>query len=294
MESNIHKAGFVSIIGLPNAGKSTLLNELMGEKMSIVTEKAQTTRHRIFGIYNEPDVQIVFSDTPGILEPQYGLQEKMMDQMNEVFSDSDAFLYIVDINDPKALPEDISKKLNASGKPLLIALNKIDTSSPDGLTDKVQELHESFPHAEILPISALHHSNTDLILPKLKSWMEENPPFYDKDAFTNKPSRFFVNEIIREKILKNYQKEIPYSVEVVTESFKEQGDSIEIESVIYTERESQKGILLGHKGMRLSKVRNQSRKEMERFFGKDINLNLFIKIEKDWRKNDNQLKRFGY
>lgn len=289
-----HKAGFVNIVGKPNAGKSTLLNQLMGEKLAIVTRKAQTTRHRIFGIYNEEDLQIVFSDTPGVLEPKYELQEKMMDFVKDSLQDADAFLFIVDITDKTEPSEFLIDKLNKIPVPVLILINKIDASNQQDLEAVIEFWHQQIPKAEILPISALEGVNTQLILPKLKSLMPENPPYYDKDQFTDKPERFFVNEAIREKILLNYEKEIPYSVEVVTELFKEQEGIIFIDSIIYVERDTQKGILIGHKGEAIKKVGTQARLDLEKFFNKKIHLNLFVKVKKDWRKNERDLKNFGY
>ncbi len=290
----MHKAGFVNIVGKPNAGKSTLLNALMGEKLAIVTQKAQTTRHRIFGIYNEEDLQIVFSDTPGVLDPKYGLQERMMEFVKDSLQDADVFLFIVDILDRTEPFEYLVEKLNKIPVPVLILVNKIDESNQEDL-EKVMELwHERIPKAEILPISALKGFNTDIILPKLKSLLPENPPYYDKDQYTDKPERFFVNEAIREKILLNYEKEIPYSVEVVTEMFKEKEGIIFIDSIIYVERDTQKGIIIGHKGDAIKKVGTEARIDLEKFFSKKIHLNLFVKVKKDWRKNDRDLKNFGY
>ena len=291
---NTHKAGFVNIVGKPNAGKSTLLNQLMGEKLAIVTQKAQTTRHRIFGIYNEDDLQIVFSDTPGVLDPKYGLQEKMMDFVKDSLQDADVFLFIVDINDKAEPNEFLVEKLNKIPVPVLILINKIDASNQQDMEAVIDFWHNKIPKAEILPISALEGANTDLILPKLKSLLPENPPYYDKDQYTDKPERFFVNEAIREKILLNYEKEIPYSVEVVTEQFKEKEGIIFIDSIIYVERDTQKGIIIGHKGDAIKKVGTQAREDLEKFFAKKIHLNLFVKVKKDWRKNDRDLKNFGY
>lgn len=289
-----HKAGFVNIVGKPNAGKSTLLNQLMGEKLAIVTQKAQTTRHRIFGIYNEEDLQIVFSDTPGVLDPKYGLQEKMMDFVKDSLQDADVFLFIIDITDPSEPSEFLIEKLNKIPVPVLILINKIDASNQENLEKVIDFWHGKIPKAEILPISALEGVNTELILPKLKSLLPENPPYYDKDQFTDKSERFFVNEAIREKILLNYEKEIPYSVEVVTEMFKEKEGIIFIDSIIYVERETQKGIIIGHKGEAIKKVGTQAREDLEKFFTKKIHLNLFVKVKRDWRKNERDLKNFGY
>ena len=290
----MHRAGFVNIVGKPNAGKSTLLNQLMGEKLAIVTQKAQTTRHRIFGIYNEDDLQIVFSDPPGVLDPKYGLQEKMMDFVKESLQDADVFLFIVDAMDKEEPSEFLIDKLNKIPVPVLLLLNKVDLSNQAELEAKVEYWHNKIPKAEILPVSALKAYNTEYILPKLKSLLPENPPYYDKDQFTDKSERFFVNECIREKILLNYDKEIPYSVEVVTEIFKEKEGVILIDSIIYVERDSQKGIIIGHKGDAIKKVGTEARVDLEKFFGKKIHLNLFVKVKKDWRKNERDLKNFGY
>ena len=290
----MHKAGFVNIVGKPNAGKSTLLNQLMGEKLAIVTQKAQTTRHRIFGIYNEEDVQIVFSDTPGVLDPKYEHQEKMMDFVKESLQDADIFLFIVDILDKSQPSEFLLEKLNKIPIPVLLLINKIDKSNQKDVEECVEYWHKLIPKAEILPISALNAYNTEYILPKLKSLLPENPPYYDKEQFTDKSERFFVNETVREKILLNYDKEIPYSVEVVTELFKEKEGIIFIDSIIYVERDTQKGILIGHKGDDIKKVGTEARLDLEKFFGKKIHLNLFVKVKKDWRKNERDLKNFGY
>ena len=290
----MHKAGFVNIVGKPNAGKSTLLNQLMGEKLAIVTQKAQTTRHRIFGIYNEEDVQIVFSDTPGVLDPKYELQEKMMGFVKESLQDADVFLFIVDISDKSEPSEFLIEKLNKIPIPVLLLINKIDKSNQKEMEAAVEHWHNLLPKAEILPISALNAYNTEYILPKLKSLLPENPPYYDKDQFTDKSERFFVNETVREKILLNYEKEIPYSVEVVTELFKEKEGIIFIDSIIYVERETQKGILIGHKGEAIKKIGTEARLDLEKFFAKKIHLNLFVKVKKDWRKNEKDLKNFGY
>lgn len=291
---NTHKAGFVNIVGKPNAGKSTLLNQLMGEKLAIVTQKAQTTRHRIFGIYNEDDLQIVFSDTPGVLDPKYGLQEKMMEFVKDSLQDADVFLFIVDASDKSEPNEFLVEKLNKIPVPVLILVNKIDLSNQEELEKIMEFWHEKIPKAEILPISALNGFNTHVILSKLKSLLPENPPYYEKDQYTDKSERFFVNEAIREKILLNYEKEIPYSVEVVTEQFKEKEGIIFIDSIIYVERDTQKGIIIGHKGEAIKKVGTEARIDLEKFFAKKIHLNLFVKVKKDWRKNERDLKNFGY
>ncbi|TWP30836.1 GTPase Era [Apibacter muscae] len=290
------KSGFVNIIGKPNVGKSTLINLLMGEKLSIVTSKAQTTRHRIFGIWNDANVQIIFSDTPGIIQkPAYELQEKMNEFVKDSFHDADILLYLTELRDEKNPSEYLLNKINSSKVPILVLLNKVDNSKDsEQISQAVEILHEQIPTAEILPISALHSLNTDLIIPKIISLLPESPPYYDKDQFTTLSERFFVNECIREKILLHYKKEIPYSVEVVTESFKEEDNMIRIESVIYVERETQKGILIGHKGEKIQKVGIEARLDLEKFFDSRIFLNLFVKVKKDWRSNDKDLKAFGY
>jgi len=290
----MHKSGFVSIVGKPNVGKSTILNKLIGEKLAIVTRKAQTTRHRIFGIYNDKDLQIVFSDTPGILEPKYALQEKMMNFVKESLQDADVFLFIIDITDDENYSKFLIDKLNKIPTPVIILINKIDLSEQKKLEQTIEKWHKLIQKAEILPISAIKDHNIEFILPKLKSLLPENPPYYDKDQLTDKSERFFVNENIREKILLNYEKEIPYSVEVVTEYFKEENNIIFIDSIIYTERETQKGILIGHKGESLKKVGTEARMDLEKFFNKKIHLKLFVKVKKDWRKREKDLKNFGY
>ncbi len=291
-----HKSGFVSIVGKPNVGKSTLMNHLMGEKLSIVTSKAQTTRHRVFGIWNDEHAQIIFSDTPGIiLNPAYELQEKMNDFVKESFKDADIILFLTEFGDEKNPSEFLLKKLDSLTIPVIVLLNKIDKSKePQHISESVEFWHKQLPKAEILPVSALHNLNTELILPKILELLPESPPYYDKEQFTTLSERFFVNETIREKILLNYQKEIPYSVEVVTESFKEEETIIRIESVIYVERTTQKGILIGHKGQKIQKVGTEARLDLEKFFNKKIYLNLFVKVRKDWRSNERDLKNFGY
>lgn len=291
-----HKSGFVNIVGKPNVGKSTLMNELMGEKLSIVTSKAQTTRHRIFGIWSDEDTQIVFSDTPGIImKPIYELHSKMNDFVKEAFQDADIIIYITEFGEEKYLSEYLIKKLNAVKIPVLVLINKIDKSQElHSITKGVDFWHSLLPNAEILPVSALYKLNTELILPKIRELLPEAPAYYDKELFTTLSERFFVNETIREKILLNYQKEIPYSVEVVTESFKDEENIIRIESIIYVERNTQKGIIIGHKGEKIKKVGTQARIDLENFFNKKIYLNLFVKVKKDWRSNEQDLKKFGY
>ncbi|MDR1877554.1 MAG: GTPase Era [Flavobacteriaceae bacterium] len=291
-----HKSGFVSIVGKPNVGKSTLMNQLMGEKLSIVTSKAQTTRHRIFGIWNDENTQVIFSDTPGIIhKPAYELQEKMNDFVKESFEDADVILFLAEFGDEKNSDEFLLKKLNSVKVPVVIILNKIDKSQDARhISESVEFWHKQLPNAEILPVSALHSLNTDLILPKIRDLLPEASPYYDKEQLTTLSERFFVNETIREKILLNYQKEVPYAVEVVTESFKEEDNIIRIESVIYVERNTQKGILIGHKGKKIQKVGTEARLDLEEFFSKKIFLALFVKVKKDWRSNERDLKNFGY
>ncbi|WP_128330125.1 GTPase Era [Apibacter sp. HY039] len=291
-----HKSGFVSIVGKPNVGKSTLMNQLMGEKLSIVTSKAQTTRHRVFGIWNDEDTQIIFSDTPGVIQkPAYELQEKMNDFVKESFEDADVILFITELGDEKNPSEYLIKKLSGAKVPVIVLLNKVDKSKePQQISDSVEFWHAQLPEAEILPVSALHGLNTELVLPRIKELVPSAPPYYDKEQLTTLSERFFVNETIREKILLNYQKEIPYSVEVVTESFKVDDSLIRIESVIFVERNTQKGILVGHKGQKIQKVGTEARLDLEKFFDKRIYLNLFVKVKKDWRSNERDLKNFGY
>ena len=290
----MHKAGFVNIIGCPNVGKSTLLNALVGQKLSIITSKAQTTRHRIMGIVNENDYQIIFSDTPGILKPNYKLHEKMMRFVADAMEDADIFLLITDIFEDIALEESYIQKLQKVTQPILLLINKIDLADEPKLHAKVAEWTAKLPNAEIVPISALLNVNVSMVMKRILDLLPEHAPFYDKEQLTDKPERFFVSEIIREKILMNYQKEIPYSTEVVVESFKEDEKIIRIEAVIYVERDSQKGIIIGHKGEAIKKVGTQARADAEIFFGKHIHLELFVKVDKDWRTNENRLKRFGY
>jgi GTP-binding protein Era len=290
----MHKAGFVNIIGCPNVGKSTLLNALVGQKLSIITSKAQTTRHRIMGIVSENDYQIIFSDTPGILKPNYKLHEKMMRFVADAMEDADVFLLITDIFEDIALEESYIQKLQKVTQPILLLINKIDLADEPKLHAKVAEWTTKLPNAEIVPISALLNVNVSMVMKRILDLLPEHAPFYDKDQLTDKPERFFVSEIIREKILMNYQKEIPYSTEVVVESFKEDEKIIRIEAVIYVERDSQKGIIIGHKGEAIKKVGTQARADAETFFGKHIHLELFVKVDKDWRTNENRLKRFGY
>jgi len=289
-----HKAGFVNIIGNPNVGKSTLMNVLIGEKLSIITSKAQTTRHRILGIVNGDDYQAVFSDTPGIINPAYELQESMMDFVKTAFEDADVLIYMVETGEKDLKNEAFFNKIKQVKIPVLLLLNKIDQSSQDLLEQQVAYWKETVPNAEIHPISALENFNIPTVMKRIVELLPESPPFYPKDQLTDKPERFFVNEKIREKILMHYKKEIPYSVEIETEEFKEEAKIIRIRSVIMVERDTQKGIIIGHKGAALKRVGTEARKDLERFFGKKIFMDLYVKVNKNWRSSNSQLKRFGY
>ncbi|UJH66411.1 GTPase Era [Allomuricauda sp. SCSIO 65647] len=290
----VHKSGFVNIIGNPNVGKSTLMNAFVGEKLSIITSKAQTTRHRIFGIVNGDDFQVVFSDTPGIIKPAYELQTSMMDFVKSAFEDADVLLYMVEIGEKGLKDENFFKKIQQSKIPVLLLLNKIDTADQELLEEQVPYWQELLPRAEIHPISALENFNVKEVFDRILELLPEGPAYYPKDQLTDKPERFFVNETIREKILLNYKKEIPYAVEVETEEFLEDKDIIRIRSVIMVERNTQKGIIIGHKGSALKKVGIEARKDLEKFFGKQVHIELYVKVNKNWRSNPNQLKRFGY
>jgi GTP-binding protein Era len=290
----MHKAGFVNIIGCPNVGKSTLLNALVGERLSIITSKAQTTRHRIMGIVSGNDYQIVFSDTPGIIKPNYKLQEKMMQFVITAFSDADLFLLITDIFEDIQLEESYLQKLQKAKTPILLLINKVDIATQEKLEQKVMEWKEKLPQAEIIAISALQKFNLDKVMERIIDLLPPGEAFYGKDEFTDKPERFFVSEIIREKILLNYKKEIPYSVEVIVNSFKEEENIIRIQANIMVERDSQKGIIIGNKGQALKKVGIEARKDLEAFFQKQIYIELFVKVDKDWRSSDSRLKNFGY
>ncbi len=289
-----HKAGFVNIIGNPNVGKSTLMNAFVGEKLSIITSKAQTTRHRILGIVNGDDFQLILSDTPGIIKPAYELQASMMDFVKSAFEDADLLIYMVEIGEKELKDEAFFNKIKNSKIPVLLLLNKIDTSSQEVLEAQIQLWASKLPEVEIHAISALTNFNVKEVFNRIIELLPESPAFYPKDQLTDKPERFFVNETIREKILLNYKKEIPYAVEVETEEFFEEEKIIRIRSVIMVERETQKGIIIGHKGAPLKKVGIQSRADLEKFFGKQIHIELYVKVNKNWRSNANQLKRFGY
>ncbi len=289
-----HKAGYVNIIGNPNVGKSTLMNALVGERLSIITSKAQTTRHRILGIVNGDDFQILFSDTPGIIKPAYELQNSMMDFVKSAFDDADVLIYMVEVGEKELKDEDFFEKIRNSKIPVLLLINKIDTSSQEIVEEKFEYWQQKVPNAEVFLVSALEKFNIELLFEKIVSLLPYSPAFYPKDQLTDKPERFFVNETIREKILLQYKKEIPYAVEVVTEEFEESDAIIKIRSVIMVERDSQKGIIIGHKGTAIKWVGIEARKELEKFLGKKIHLELYVKVNKNWRSDKRQLKRFGY
>jgi GTP-binding protein Era len=288
-----HKSGFVNIIGNPNAGKSTLMNALVDDRLSIITPKAQTTRHRIIGILNHQDYQIVFSDTPGLVNPHYKLQESMMSGVRSALQDADVFILLSDLGEEfKNL--DIIEQIKTSNVPIILLLNKIDLSNQDNIANKIEEWKQKLPQAQILPVSALHKFNMDAVIAMILEHLPEAPPYYPKDEVSDRNLRFFVSEIIREKILLHYQKEIPYSVEVVVESYVEEKNIDKIRALIYVERESQKAIIIGNKGAALKRVGKEARKQMEHFLGKQVFLELYVKVMKDWRDNEKILKRFGY
>lgn len=289
-----HKAGFVNIIGNPNVGKSTLMNALVGEKLSIITSKAQTTRHRILGIVNDEDYQIVFSDTPGIIKPAYQLQESMMDFVKSAFEDADVLIYMVEVGEKGLKSEAFFQKIINSNIPVILLLNKIDLSSPEEVKEYIAYWKSKVPNSYVYVISALEKFNVEAVFYKIIELLPEAPPFYPKDQLTDKPERFFVNETIREKILKHYKKEVPYAVEVLTESFQEEEHLIKIRALVMVERDTQKGIIIGHKGAAIKRVGTEARKDLAYFFGKKIFLELYVKVNKNWRSNDQQLKRFGY
>ena len=301
----MHKAGFVNIVGNPNVGKSNLMNQLVGERISIATFKAQTTRHRIMGIVNTPDMQIVFSDTPGVLKPNYKLQESMLAFSESALADADVLLYVTDVVENPEKNMDFLEKVQKMDVPIILLINKIDSlaSDPEAqgkggaqkkLGDLVERWSQLLPKAEILPISAKNKFGVDMLLRRIQELLPESPAYFDKDQLTDKPARFFVSEIIREKILLYYDKEIPYSVEVAVESFKETEKNIHIRAIIYVERDSQKGIIIGHQGYALKKLGTEARKSLERFFGKDIFLETYVKVDKDWRSSQRELDAFGY
>lgn len=289
-----HRSGFVNIVGNPNVGKSTLMNLLVGERVSIITSKAQTTRHRIMGIVNTPELQIVYSDTPGVLRPNYKLQESMLEFSESALGDADVLLYVTDTVETADKNEFFLERVRGVKCPLILIINKVDLTTQEALVSLVDRWHEELPNAEIIPLSALNNFNVESLRRRIESLIPPSPPYFDKDALTDRPARFFVTEIIREKVLLYYQKEIPYSVEVVVESFKEEDDRIHIQALIIAERDSQKGIIIGHKGAALKKVGTMARRDMERFFEKKIFLEIFVKVEKDWRNRDNLLRAYGY
>jgi len=290
----IHKAGFVNIIGNPNVGKSTLMNALVGEKLSIITPKAQTTRHRILGIVNEDNYQVVFSDTPGIIKPAYELQSSMMDFVKSAFEDADILIYMVEVGEMELKNEAFFKRIIHSEIPIILLLNKIDKSSQEEVEQKIEYWRNKVPNAEVFVISALEGFGVSAVFEKIKELLPQGPAFYPNDQLTDKPERFFVNEKIREKILMHYKKEIPYSVEVETEEFIEEENIVRIRSIIMVERETQKGIIIGHKGSALKRVGAEARKDLEKFFDKKVFIELYVKVNKNWRSDKNQLKRFGY
>ena len=290
----MHKAGFVNIVGNPNVGKSTLMNQLVGERISIATFKSQTTRHRIMGIVNTPEMQIVFSDTPGVLKPNYKLQESMLAFSESALQDADVLLYVTDVVEQPTKNQDFLDKVARMTIPVILLINKIDETDQKHLGELVEQWHGLLPQAEILPISALNKFGTDMLLKRIQELLPDSPPYFDKDQLTDKPARFFVSEIIREKILLYYDKEIPYSVEVRVDSFKEDEKLIHIRATIYVERDSQKGIIIGHEGKALKKVSTEARKSLERFFGKTIFLETYVRVDKDWRSSQHELDSFGY
>ena len=290
----MHKSGFINIIGNPNVGKSTLMNNLVGEKLSIITSKAQTTRHRILGIVNGDNFQLIFSDTPGIIKPSYELQDSMMDFVKSALEDADVILYMVEIGEKSIKDPDVHNKIQSTKIPTIILLNKIDLSNQEDLENQINIWSNKYPNTEIYPISALNNFNTEKVINRIIELIPESPPYFPKDQLTDKPERFFVNEKLREKILLYYDKEIPYSVEVQTEEFKEEESIIKIRSLILVERESQKGIIIGHKGVALKKIGTKARIDLEKFFGKKVFIELHVKVSKNWRSNLNQLKKFGY
>ena len=290
----MHKSGFINIIGNPNVGKSTLMNNLIGEKLSIITSKAQTTRHRILGIVNGDNFQLIFSDTPGIIKPSYELQDSMMDFVKSALEDADVILYMLEIGEKSIKDSEVHNKIQSAKIPTIILLNKIDLSNQEDIENEINIWSNKYPNADIYPISALNNFNTEKVINRIIELIPESPAYFPKDQLTDKPERFFVNEKLREKILLYYNKEIPYSVEVTTEEFKDEESIIKIRSIILVERESQKGIIIGHKGVALKKIGTKARIDLEKFFGKKVFIELHVKVSKNWRSNPNQLKKFGY
>ena len=294
MQQQNHRSGFVNIVGNPNVGKSTLMNRLVGEKLSIITPKSQTTRHRIIGIVNTPEYQVVYSDTPGVLRPNYKLQEQMLNFSLSALDDADVLLYVTDVVEKTDKNNEFLSKVQRLNLPVLLLINKIDQTTQTELEKMVDTWHEMLPDAEIYPISALNNFSIDRVQKRILELLPESPPYFEKDALTDKPARFFVNEIIREKALLLYQKEVPYSIEAIVEEFKEETDIIRIRAIILVERDTQKGIVIGHKGESLKRLGTLARKDIELFFEKKVFLQLYVKVEKDWRNRDNLLKNFGY
>ena len=294
VEESGHRSGFVNIVGNPNVGKSTLMNLLVGERISIITSKAQTTRHRIMGIVNTPEMQIVYSDTPGVLRPNYKLQQEMREFSESALGDADVLVYVTDVVEKADKNADFLARVSRMECPVLLVINKIDLSNQEALEKLVEEWRNILPKAEIHPLSATNNFNVGLLQKRIESLIPPSPPYFEKDALTDKPARFFVTEIIREKILLYYQKEIPYAAEVVVEEFKEEKTIIRIKALIIVERNSQKGIIIGPKGAAIKRVGSMARRDLERFFGKKIFLEIFVKVEKDWRNRDNLLRAFGY
>ncbi len=290
----MHKAGYVNIVGNPNVGKSTLMNAFLGENLSITTPKAQTTRHRILGLLNGEDYQVVFSDTPGIIQPGYALQESMMDFVNSTFEDADVFLMLTEANEKVLKDSRFIEKLQKTDIPVLLLVNKIDLTNQADLEKVVAFWKEQLPKAEIHPISALNNFNTEVVLDRILELLPESPPYFSKEELSDKDERFFVSEMVREQILKIYDKEIPYAVQVEAEEFKEEENIIRIRAIIYVERDTQKGIVIGHQGKMIKRTGTDARKRMEEFFKKKVFLELFVKVRKNWRSNEDQLKRFGY
>jgi len=289
-----HKAGFVNIIGSPNVGKSTLMNQLVGERLSIITSKAQTTRHRIMGIVNNEDHQVVFSDTPGVLDPHYKLHENMMQFVNSALKDADVILFVTDIYENGVNHKATFERLQKTSIPILLLINKVDQGDEERIRNKIEYWHELMPNAEILPISALEGFNMEPIWKRILELLPESPPFYDKEALTDRPLRFFISEIIREKIFVQYKKEIPYATQVVVEEYIEEPKIVKIRAIIYVERKSQKGIIIGHKGVRIKHVGIDARKDIQKFIDKHVHLELFVKVDENWRENERKLEKFGY
>ena len=290
----MHRAGFINIIGNPNVGKSTLMNNLVGEKLSIITSKAQTTRHRILGIVNGDNFQLIFSDTPGIIKPSYELQDSMMDFVKSALEDADVLIYMVEIGEKSIKDSEVHDKIQSAKIPTIILLNKIDLSTQEDIKNQINIWSNQYPDTEIYPVSALNNFNTEKVINRIIELIPESPAYFPKDQLTDKPERFFINEKLREKIFLYYNKEIPYSVEVQTEEFKEEESIIRIRSLILVERESQKGIIIGHNGVALKKIGSKARIDLEKFFGKKIFIELHVKVSKNWRSNSNQLRKFGY